>query len=116
MNRNNFLIHLALAVVLILIAAFAGQLNRWRKEWRTHIHVMPMADKKRVRTAEEIALAEARPGHPELLVKFRSGVSAETIDEIATRFHDRVEDRIENDPGLEAIDDLDNNDPTELAK
>ena len=36
MNRNNFLIHLALAIVLILIAAFAGQLNRWRKEWKTH--------------------------------------------------------------------------------
>ncbi len=37
MNRNNFLIHLALAIVLILIAAFAGQLNRWRKEWKPRI-------------------------------------------------------------------------------
>ena len=28
MNRNNIFIHLALALVLILVAAFAGQLNR----------------------------------------------------------------------------------------
>ena len=31
MNRNNFFIHLALALVLVLVAAFAGQLSRWRK-------------------------------------------------------------------------------------
>ena len=34
MNRNNFFIHLALALVLILVAAFAGQLSRWRKQWK----------------------------------------------------------------------------------
>ena len=33
MNRNNFFIHLALALVLILVAAFAGQLSRWKKQW-----------------------------------------------------------------------------------
>ncbi|HKN81904.1 MAG TPA: S8 family peptidase, partial [Pyrinomonadaceae bacterium] len=47
---------------------------------------------------------------PEVLVKFRSGVSQETIENIISRLHDRVEDRIESDPGLEAIDDLDNAD------
>ena len=116
MNRNNFLIHLALAVVLILIAAFAGQLNRWRKEWKHKMHVMPVAEKREVATAEEIALAEARHDRPELLVKFKKGVSAETIDAITARLNDRVEDRIENDPGLEAIDDLDNADVGELVK
>ena len=49
-------------------------------------------------------------GRPEVLVKFRSGVSQETIENIISRLHDRVEDRIESDPGLEAIDDLDNAD------
>src|ERR1700751_2713410 len=97
MNRNNFLIHLALAVVLILIAAFAGQLNRWRKEWKSHVRLMPAAEKSRASTAEEIALAERRPGRPELLVKFKSGISPETIDMITDRLNDRVEDRIEND-------------------
>ena len=110
MNRNNILIHLALAVVLILIAAFAGQLNRWRKEWKHRIHVMPVAEKKRASTAEEIALAEGRPGRAELLVKFKSGVSSEAIENIMAQFHDRIEDRIENDPGLDAIDDLDDAD------
>ena len=111
MNRNNILIHLALAVVLILIAAFAGQLNRWRHHWRNHMH-MPIAEEKRASTVEEIALSEGRPGRADILVKFKSGVTSEAIDDIMQRFHDRVEDRIENDPGLEAIDDLDNADVT----
>ena len=110
MNRNNFLIHLALAVVLILIAAFAGQLNRWRREWKHRVHLMPVAEKKRASTTEEIALAENRPGRAELLVKFKSGTSGEAIDKIMEQFHDRIEDRIEVDPGLNAIDDLDDAD------
>ncbi|HSD45217.1 MAG TPA: S8 family peptidase [Pyrinomonadaceae bacterium] len=111
MNRNNFLIHLALAIVLILIAAFAGQLNRWRKEWKTKVRIMPAAEKKRPANATDIALAESRPGRPEVLVKFKTGVSLQSIEELTTRFHDRVEDRIENAPGWEAIDDLDDSDP-----
>lgn len=111
MNRNNFLIHLALAIVLILIAAFAGQLNRWRKQWKSHVRIIPATEKKRPSTATDIALAEARLlGRPEVLVKFKPGVSLEEIDEITSRFHDRVEDRIENAPGWESIDDLDDAD------
>src|SRR5690242_5316832 len=110
MNRNNILIHLALAIVLILIAAFAGQLNRWRQQWKHRVHIMPVAEKKRASTAEEIALAEGRPGRAELLVKFKTGVSLERIDELTALLHDRVEDRIESDPGLETIDDLDDAD------
>lgn len=109
MNRNNFLIHLALAIVLILIAAFAGQLNRWRKQWKSHMRMIPATEKKRVSTAEEIALAEGRVfGRPEVLVKFKPGVSLETIEELTSRFNDRIEDRIENAPGWSSIDDLDN--------
>ena len=115
MNRNNVLIHLALAIVLILIAAFAGQLNRWRTEWKHNMRMFPTAEKRRASTAEEIAIAEGRPGRAELLVKFKSGVSSEAIDEILERFHDRIEDRIENDPGLDAIDDLDNADVSSLV-
>jgi len=110
MNRNNILIHLALAIVLILIAAFAGQLNRWRGEWKHRVHIIPAAEKRRASTAEEIALAEGRSHRAELLVKFKSGVSSEAIDKILEQFHDRIEDRIENDPGLDAIDDLDDAD------
>src|ERR1051325_1467013 len=112
MNRNNIFIHLALAFVLILVAAFAGQLNRWQKQWKNQVRIIPATEKKRPATTEEIALTETRNlGRPEVLVKFRSGVSQETIESITSRFHDRVEDRIENDPGLESIDDLDDADP-----
>ena len=108
MNRNNFLIHLALAVVLILIAAFAGQLNRWRKQWKSHVRIIPAAEKKRATTSTDIALAESRlKGQAEILVKFKPGVSLSRIEELTLGFHDRVEDRIENAPGWQAVDDLD---------
>jgi subtilisin family serine protease len=108
MNRNNVFIHIALALVLILVAAFAGQLNKLRKQWKPHVMV-PAGEQKRASTAEEIALAENRNfGRPEVLVKFKSGVSRETIESLTSRLNDRVEDRIENAAGWESIDDLDN--------
>jgi subtilisin family serine protease len=116
MNRNNFFIHLALAIVLILVAAFAGQLSRWRKEWGSHLGPVPASDKKKPASAEEIALSETRSfGRPEVLVKFKSGVSQEAIERLTATLHDRVEDRIENVDGLEAIDDLDNEDAATVA-
>src|SRR6185295_3758015 len=111
MNRNNFFIHLALAFVLILVAAFAGQLSRWRKQWGSHLGPVPATEKKRATTTEEVALSETRSfGRPEVLVKFKSGVSDETIERLTAQRHDRVEDRIESVAGLDAIDDLDNAD------
>ena len=108
MNRNNIFIHIALALVLILVAAFAGQLSRWRKQLKSQVRIIPATEKKQAASVDEIALTDARNlGRPEVLVKFKPGVSQETIDAIAARMNDRVEDRIENVPGLEAIDDLD---------
>ena len=115
MNRNNFFIHLALALVLILVAAFAGQLSRWRKQWKPP-RIVPAAEKKQPTTTDEIALSETRSfGSPEVLVKFKSGVSDEAIEALTARMHDRVEDRIENADGVEAIDDLDNADPASIV-
>jgi subtilisin family serine protease len=116
MNRNNFFIHLALALVLVLVAAFAGQLTRWRKQWKNQVRIVPATEKKTPRSAEEIALSETRNfGSPEVLVKFKSGVSSEAIDALTARLHDRVEDRIENAEGWEAIDDLDNADAASIV-
>lgn len=116
MNRNNIFIHLALAFVLVLVAAFAGQLNKWRKTARTHIQIVPATEKKRATTSEEIALSETRSfGRPEVLVKFKSGVSREEIEILTQRFNDRIEDRFENVDGWEAVDDLDNADAAELV-
>jgi subtilisin family serine protease len=116
MNRNNFFIHLALALVLVLVAAFAGQLSRWRKQWKNQVRIVPIAEKKQPATAEDIALSEARSfGRPEVLVKFKSGVSNEAIEALTSRFHDRVEDRFENAEGWDAIDDLDNADAANIV-
>jgi len=115
MNRNNFFIHLALALVLILVAAFAGQLSRWRRQWKAP-HIVPASDKKQPRTADEIALGETRSfGKAEVLVKFKSGVSDAAIEALTMRLNDRVEDRIENADGVAAIDDLDNEDAETVA-
>lgn len=116
MNRNNFLIHVALAIVLILVAAFAGQLNRWRKHWKSQMRIVPAEEKKRPQTAEEVAIAESRPhGRPEVLVKFKSGVTRATLENLSERLNDRVEDLIENAPGWAAIDDLDDASPAETV-
>jgi len=116
MNRNNIFIHIALALVLILVAAFAGQLSRWRKQWKSQMRIVHVEEKK-AKTAEQIALSETRSlGAPEILVKFKSGVSQATIGRLTAERNDRVEDRIENADGWEAIDDFDNADAATLVK
>ena len=111
MNRNNIFIHVALALVLILVAAFAGQLNRWRKEWKSQVRIVHTGEKTKPTTAEEVALSETRSfGRPEVLVKFKSGVSLTGIEALTAQLNDRIEDRIENVAGWTAIDDLDNAD------
>jgi subtilisin family serine protease len=116
MNRNNIFIHIALALVLVLVAAFAGQLNKWRKQWKP-ARFVPIEDKKKTRTVEDISLSESRNlGAPEILVKFKSGVTQEAIDRLTAERNDRVEDRIENAEGWEAIDDFDNADAATLVK
>jgi subtilisin family serine protease len=109
MNRNNFLPHIALALVLILVAAFAGQLRRWQGQLKHNARIMPASDKQRTPvTTADIALSEPRELYsPEIMVKFKRGVSFETIRNITLDRHDRVEDSIESVPGLESIDDLD---------
>jgi thermitase len=117
MNRNNIFIHVALALVLILVAAFAGQLNRWRKQWKSHARIVPVEEKKKAVSAEDISLSDTRHlGAPEILVKFKSGVSQATIEQLTAERNDRVEDRIENAAGWEAIDDFDNADAATLVK
>jgi subtilisin family serine protease len=107
MNRNNFLPHIALALVLLLVAGFAGQLRRWQREWKSRVRIMPNAEKVDTSAnAEQLGQFE-RHGRSELLVKFKKGVTREAIEHITSRLNDRVEDEIESVPGLDSIDDLD---------
>lgn len=109
MNRNNFLPHVALALVLVLVAAFAGQLRKWQREWKQRVRIKPVAEKKHepINSLEGSTEEPRTLSRPEVLVKFKSGVSEATIEKITLGLHDQVEDEIEAVPGLDAIDDLD---------
>ncbi len=95
MNRNNFFPHAALALVLILVAAFAGQIRNWRKSWH----------RKHTVATRPLAQAAPRTGESsaEIFVQFRPGVSEERIAIITRRLNDRVADQIEAVTGLDLI-------------
>ncbi|CAN5520167.1 hypothetical protein BH20ACI3_BH20ACI3_09380 [soil metagenome] len=108
MNRNKFILQISLAIFLILIAALAGQLRKVQKEWRSAVRIMPGASEPYV-VFDPNQIDDMRENSaPEVLVKFRPGVSGDAITKIASRLNDRVEDEIESVSGLAAIDDLDN--------
>lgn len=115
MNRNKFILQVALALVLILIAAIAGQFRRWQQHWRSATRIMPSASEPYVVfDQEEVESGEMR--RPEILVKFHAGVSEETKETITSRMNDRIEDEIESVTGLAAIDDLDDSDAESVAR
>jgi subtilisin family serine protease len=102
MNRGNFLVHLMVAVILIALAAVVGQIGRWR----SMLKVQDTTVKKVEKPAPSVTVAET-DGTPELLVRFKPGVSLPQIRRIAASVNDRVADNYESVSGLVAIDDLD---------
>ncbi len=115
MNRNNFALQLALAIVIILLAAFAGQFRKWQKQWRTATEIMPSSSKEIVSFDREEIDVPPNSEPPEVIIKFRAGTSENMIKEILSRFNDRLEDEIESVSGLMAIDDLDNSDAESIV-
>lgn len=113
MNRNNFLIHLTLASVLILVAAFAGQLRKWQKHW--HMRPTPVITRTFHCSDRDLLTRLQHQGTPEVLVRFRPGTTREAIETITARLHDRLEDSIESVDGLTVIDDLDDADSQVVA-
>ncbi len=109
MNRNNIWIHIGIAVVLITMAAVLGQIGRWRMA----LHDRSDAIQKRVETikAEQTSANTA----PEVLVRFKPGISLAQIRSIATANNDALSDEIESVSGLAVIDDLDNADAQAVA-
>src|ERR1700687_2901453 len=105
MNRNNFLPHVALALVIVLIAAFAGQVRKWRNDWHAHEGGVKTRLEARVDSeAHRRGQDRVKKGR-ELFVRFRPGVSNEQIQAITGRLHDRIEDQIESVSGLDLIED-----------
>jgi thermitase len=120
MNRNNFLPHVALALVLILVAAFAGQIRKWNRQWHHHHRFVERWETRTTyinpgrSTADGDRQMTKSPS--EIFVRFRPGVSEEKIQSIAKRLHDRVEDEIESVSDLELIADEDGKDAAALIK
>lgn len=113
MNRNNIWIHLGIVLILVTLAAVLGQIDRLRTGLRPAMSetrdlkrgIPKPASIKRTRSESE----------PEVLVRFRPGVTRAQIERIVARNNDRIEDRLELVRGLKAIDDLDNADPRTIA-
>jgi subtilisin family serine protease len=123
MNRNNFLGHLALALAVILLAAFAGQIRHWQQE--QSLNQPPHPPNVEVRETDESS-AEAEDGDDadetedgnaaEVLVRFKQGTSVEAIESIAKSHNDEVNDEIEAVKGLAVIEDEDGLDALAVAE
>jgi thermitase len=103
MNRQNFFGHLALALTLILLAAFAGQIRRWER-WETPREESASSFSKDS-SDEESDEASEEANEAEVIVHFKPGTSVETIESIAAQHNDVVEDEIEAVDGLAVIQD-----------
>jgi thermitase len=114
MKRRNYTVHFALAGSLVLLAAVAGQLQRWESR-RVEFAPRQAAPRLRAVPAAPQRSAEEFRGDADVLVRFRAGVSEERIQAIAARLNDRVEDEIESVAGLASIDDLDGEQAEQVA-
>lgn len=121
MNRQNFLGHLALALTLIVLAGFAGQIKRWQGETSHTPRARVDSDyivRETVREEVEVLdeAEESESGNAEVLVRFRPGTSLERIKTLARMNNDRFEDEYENVKNLVALEDEDGLDAEEVAE
>jgi subtilisin family serine protease len=112
MNRNNIWIHLCIAIVLITMAAVWGQIRRWQSSSPKDASVR--TDRQKPTKPLSVGRTDDER-EPEVLVRFKSGITAEDVRRFAARNNDRVEDSIESVGGLFSIDDLDNADAAKVA-
>jgi len=81
MNRNNIWIHIGIAVVLITLAAVLGQIDRWRSS-------LLLNSVPEVRTTTPVTKSIERrkkDNEPEVLVRFKPGVSLADIKKLAAK-------------------------------
>lgn len=104
MNKQNFLGHLALALTLVMVAAFVGQMRRWQSERTDLLTVRPAT------VSDAYSDTNSHEDTADVLVRFRAGTTDADIARITARFNDRVEDRFEAVDNIAVIDDRDNTD------
>lgn len=115
MSRNKYILCLAVVLGIILALAFASQVRRLQEQLRSSVRILPAESKSREDAQNGLDQETASSSRPEVLVKFRAGVSTQTIEQITARFHDQLQDEIEAVPGLVAIDDPDNLEASAVA-
>lgn len=116
MNRQNFLGHLALALTLIVLAGFAGQIRRWQNEQRnSSLRNVEFEQEYEIKKEEVAVNSGSRADEAEVLVRFRPGTSLEKIKALALSNNDRFEDEYETVSGLVALEDEDGLNAEEVA-
>ncbi len=106
MKKSKRWIHILLAIGMISFAAILGQLkNSWGESKVEFDSSESPLENSKVEEAE-----------PEVLVKFRSGVTKEEIINLVSRNNDRIEDKIEIVDNLYSIDDFDGETSKEIVK
>jgi thermitase len=113
MNRNNIWIHIGIATIVITMAAVLGQIGRWESSLDSKFETFEPAAPPPMPVNVSRTAAKSEP---EVLVRFKPGVSLDRIRSIALRNHDVMEDEIESVNGLTFINDLDNADAEDVAK
>lgn len=93
------------------MAAVWGQIRRWEASHPSD----RLADRQK--QSKPISVKRSvQDREPEVLVRFKSGVTSDQIRKLAVKNNDSVEDSIESVSGLYAIDDLDNADASAVAE
>jgi len=114
-GRKNIWAHLAIALVLVLVAAFAGQVHRWQKQWKT----APPSQSAQRGTDEdsddESTGSDDSAQHAEVIVRFRLGTTRDAIEKITAQLNDEIEDRIESVDGLDIIEDKNGKDAASVV-
>jgi subtilisin family serine protease len=116
-NRHKYILYIAPVLLIVLVAVFANQVRRLQKQVRSSIRVISGESKSGDGSAQDPLDRDtaSSKGQPEVLVKFREGISQDVIAQLASRFNDRLQDEIEAVPGLTAVDDADNADASTVA-
>ncbi|HEV7378140.1 MAG TPA: S8 family serine peptidase [Pyrinomonadaceae bacterium] len=118
MNRQNFFGHLALALTLVLLAGFAGQIRRWQNEKRAAQRAefeFNQGVETVAANVDEDKVGQTKSGKAEVLVRFRPSTSLVRIKALAFGHNDRMEDKYESVTGLVAIEDEDGLDAEKVA-
>ena len=118
MNRQNFFGHLALALAVVILAAFVGQMRRMERShatFETRTVLVRHDGAEHDHDADEADDSHDGQEDAEVIVRFRPGTSLQTINRITEGLNDRLLDRFEFIDGQAVIADEDGLSPETVA-